>query len=431
MSLRDRSIFRHRHVVLPVIHVVDEAQALRNAAIARDAHADGVFLINHGMRWDELLRIHAIVDRAFPSWWVGVNCLEIQPAEVFARISSGVAGVWVDDAGVREDQLEQIDAAAVARARTAAGTAALYFGGVAFKYRRPVEDVARAARIAAGYMDVVTTSGPATGQAADVAKIRTMKAALGATPLAIASGITPENVGDYLPVADCFLVATGISRSFEELDPARVRALIDRVHDYRPPLPPPSLARGQRYWMHAEDALPSDWAQREIYGQPLIGRSLRDVAGRISLWNACDAVLLRMFDRHVEGLAIAELLRAADCPLDGHYSEWRAESTTPIEDGYLRCLRLRASPGHVDGSRIDLVAAIEGFLRAEKTRCEHEDIEAQLCRIYGELAPERERDPRFHHIDYPCFDTGTMGVGFGLLVHGDIWVWSRVVHYHK
>jgi hypothetical protein len=38
---------------------------------------------------------------------------------------------------------------------------------------------------------------------------RPLKRALGDWPLAIASGITPENVGEYLPVADCFLVATG------------------------------------------------------------------------------------------------------------------------------------------------------------------------------------------------------------------------------
>jgi predicted TIM-barrel enzyme len=54
-------------------------------------------------------------------------------------------------------------------------------------------------------------------------------------PLAIASGITPENVGDYLDVADCFLVATGISRSFTELEPSRVRRLIERVRDYGGP----------------------------------------------------------------------------------------------------------------------------------------------------------------------------------------------------
>lgn len=430
-SARDRSIFRRRHVVLPVIHVVSAEQALRNARIAFDAHADGVFLINHGMQWDELLRIHDIVDRAFPGRWIGVNCLDLAPEQVFAQISERVAGVWVDDARIREDLPEQTAAAALARARVAAGKPALYFGGVAFKYQRAVDDVGRAARIAAGYVDVVTTSGPGTGRPADREKIAAMKAALGATPLAIASGITPENVGDYLPIADCFLVATGISSAFDELDPARVRALVDRVHAYRPPLPPPTDPHGDAYWTHTPDALPSDWAQREVYGQPLFARSFREVAGRASQWNTRDAVLLRLFDRGVEGLPIAELLRAANVPVEARYEEWRACSVTPIDDGYLRCLRLRIGSGRGDAALVDPVAAITAFLRAEKTRFEQEDIEAHLRGLYGELAPDRLRDPRFHYIDYPGFDSGTMGVGFGLLVQRDIWVWSRAVHYHK
>jgi hypothetical protein len=112
-----------------------------------------------------------------------------------------------------------------------------YFGGVAFKYQREVEDVAAAAVAATTCMDVVTTSGAATGEAAGIEKIVAMKRAIGSFPLAIASGISPENVGDYLPHVDCFLVATGISRGFHELDPGRTRALADLVHEGSPSPP--------------------------------------------------------------------------------------------------------------------------------------------------------------------------------------------------
>ena len=104
---------------------------------------------------------------------------------------------------------------------------------VYLKYQRHVEDLETAARLAAKYMDVVTTSGPRTGGAAEVEKIARMKAAIGSYPLALASGITPENVHAYLPHADCFLVATGISRSFSELEPSRVRSLVAKVRDFR------------------------------------------------------------------------------------------------------------------------------------------------------------------------------------------------------
>jgi hypothetical protein len=65
-----RGRFRHPHVVLPVIHVTEEAQALRNAKLAYEAGPDGVFLINHDVTWTELLAIHASVAATFPDWWL-------------------------------------------------------------------------------------------------------------------------------------------------------------------------------------------------------------------------------------------------------------------------------------------------------------------------------------------------------------------------
>ena len=224
-----RNIFPERHIVLPVIHVECQEQALRNAKIARDANVDGVFLINHGMPYTELLSIHSAVVAEHSDWWIGVNCLDLSPIDVFGCIDDTVKGVWVDNAMIDENAVVQPKAERVLEARKKTGWPGLYFGGVAFKYQRPVDDLERAATKAARYMDVVTTSGPGTGCAALPEKTTVMKRALGDHPLAIASGITPENVGDYLDSADCFLVATGISKSFEELDAERVNALVHKI----------------------------------------------------------------------------------------------------------------------------------------------------------------------------------------------------------
>jgi uncharacterized protein len=225
-------VFRGRHTVLPVIHVETRSEALSNAQIAREAGADGVFLINHGMADEPLLEIHASVADAHPGWWIGVNCLGITPDDVFRSVSERVCGVWADNAGIEEGQEEQPYAKVVLDLRNMLAPSCLYFGGVAFKYQRHVQALEQASRLAAQFMDVVNNSGPGTGQAAPVDKIRRMKLVLGDRPLAIASGVTPENVGDYLPHADSFLVATGISRSFTELDPARLKALIRRVRSF-------------------------------------------------------------------------------------------------------------------------------------------------------------------------------------------------------
>lgn len=231
-AARFRDAFSNRHVVLPVIHVESESQALSNAGLAFAGGADGVFLINHSIHSESLLEVHAVVADRYRNCWIGVNCLDLRPKDVFRRIPERVDGVWADNARIDESSDEQPDAQAALDAQRDAASTALYFGGVAFKYQRHVEDLTSAAQKAAQFMDVVTTSGPGTGRAAHVEKIRVMKEALGDFPLAIASGITPDNVEDYLPHSDCYLVATGISQSFTALDPELLQRLISRVRDY-------------------------------------------------------------------------------------------------------------------------------------------------------------------------------------------------------
>ena len=95
---RFRNVFPHRHVILPVVHVVNEKQALRNTKIAREAGADGVFLINHDVSWKSLLEIQRIVAFYHTDWWIGVDCLDLWNVDLFAQIDDTVAGVWVDNA---------------------------------------------------------------------------------------------------------------------------------------------------------------------------------------------------------------------------------------------------------------------------------------------------------------------------------------------
>jgi predicted TIM-barrel enzyme len=213
--------------------VKSEPQALRNAQLARDAGADGVFLINHGIgsrdnlpRWKQLTGIYDHLKSRMPGFWMGINCLDLYPEDAFKCIPD-VGGLWADNAGINEDAEEQEIPVEVDSSRQDRNI--LYFGGVAFKYQRPVLDLTKAAMLATKHMDVVTTSGKGTGWAADIKKIQKMKQAMGDFPLAIASGVTPENVTTYLPVADCFLVATGISRNFYEFDLAKTRQLINVV----------------------------------------------------------------------------------------------------------------------------------------------------------------------------------------------------------
>lgn len=210
-------------IFLPVIHVENTDQALRNAVLARDCGANGVFLINHSIRHSKLMEVYDKVRATMGKWWIGINSLGITPVTLFSLIPLDISGVWIDNACIDENSIKQPDAEAILAARRK--FRGLLFGGVAFKYQAEVHDVAQTAKIATKYVDIVTTSGPATGSPASVEKVQKMKAAMGNKSLAIASGITPENVDNYLEYVDFFLVATGISYSETELDAGKTASL--------------------------------------------------------------------------------------------------------------------------------------------------------------------------------------------------------------
>lgn len=221
-------------VVLPVIHVRDTERTLRNIEVAQKAGAPGVFMINHDFGVDPFVEILRDVRVAAPDIWLGVNFLAVTGRSAFPRLAAlanegvRIDAYWADDARIDEAATTQVNAKEIADARI--GWDGLYFGGVAFKKQRPVADadLGRAAERAIAWMDVVTTSGSATGQEAADAKITAFRRALGTKPLALASGITPENAPRYRAV-DCFMVATGINApgNFYDIDPARLIQLMD------------------------------------------------------------------------------------------------------------------------------------------------------------------------------------------------------------
>ena len=220
-----RKTFSRKNIFLAVVHVESKKQGLRNARIAQEEGADGVFLINHNISYSSLIECYTHIREQLSNLWIGLNCLDLGMANI-GIIPRETHGLWVDNAGIKEnDSNPVIETERFVEMRKKSGWQGIYFGGVAFKYQESVKDAARVARLAIPFMDVVTTSGNGTGMAADIDKIRKMKQAIGDHPLAIASGITPENVSEYIPHTDCFLVATGISDSHTELNPARVRKL--------------------------------------------------------------------------------------------------------------------------------------------------------------------------------------------------------------
>lgn len=228
-------VFARPRVFLPVIHPVSLGTALDSIATAAEAGADGIFLINQGMSVDEVLAVIPEVRRRHEKLWIGVNLLGVAPEDVVGRIAGlPVGGIWSDNADIDEDSDDQPAGERFLSARRQAEWSGLYFGGVAFKYQRPVphDRLPDAARRARPWMDVITSSGPGTGFAASVEKARALRTGAGDHPLALASGVSPENVAGFLPFVDAYLVASEIETHKYSgiLVPERTRQLADLIH---------------------------------------------------------------------------------------------------------------------------------------------------------------------------------------------------------
>lgn len=242
---RFRAKFPRGSALLPVIHYRSLRQSLEALDVARKSGADGVWLINQFDNTDPvdlLLCVQAArIDHA--DFWIGVNMLGVEVSQVFRRLRSEehaparVDGVWVDDAGVRttagDAWLKQVNAwRSGDLVPPTAPFDGLYFGGVGFKYTPTsgcsLDDLADLAETATHWVDVVTISGKRTGMAPAIARAGVVAdACRGLAPVAIASGLSPENMPVFSPFADAFLVASSIETSPGVLDGARIRAMAD------------------------------------------------------------------------------------------------------------------------------------------------------------------------------------------------------------
>lgn len=216
--------------VWPVIHLSTPEVALANARVARDCGCTGVFVISMDGRDEAVDPAAQLIRSKVLGLRVGVNYLGLAAPKALARsLAAGFDATWSDAPGVRSDEV-QPKAYAVEQLLQA-HPAHLFFGSVAFKYQQPDPDPARAAQLAHQLGMIATTSGEATGVAPPARKLARMRAALGDAPLALASGVTPDNAYELGRFLTHVLVATGVSRSYHEFDEYLLRELVRQFGD--------------------------------------------------------------------------------------------------------------------------------------------------------------------------------------------------------
>ncbi len=225
-----KGIFGKEKIFLPVLHVINEEQMNKNLEIIFDEYnADGVFLINNYCSDEDLYNgfIHARDN--YKDKWIGINYLGHPGYSINMGTELNAAGIWFDNGGVIDDDC--IYGEKINETIKRVGYRGLNFGGTCFKYQAQPKDIALTARNACNYMDIVTTSGDGTGKAINVEKLKTIYNAVNQqNMIAVASGISPDNVDVIKPYCNIFMANTCISKpKIEIFDEKLVDELINKI----------------------------------------------------------------------------------------------------------------------------------------------------------------------------------------------------------
>lgn len=208
---------------------------MSNAEIAYDAGCDGVFLIHMDGNNSRLVPAMREVKDKFPSMKVGLNLLGVNSSfAVTMSIHNGADMTWTDTQVTHTSgTCFPPNLLPVFSSLLTANPTHQMFCGVAFKHQKQEDNPGKAAQDAINVGLIPTTSGAATGESAEVSKLQAIRAAIGRNkPLAIASGITPDNVHEYLPYVSHILVSTGISKDFYTFDFEALYRLVGACNKY-------------------------------------------------------------------------------------------------------------------------------------------------------------------------------------------------------
>lgn len=212
--------------IWPVIHIDTPEIACANAAMAARHGAKGVFLIQMEGDDEKIDPIAQLIFSLHPGLLVGVNYLSLPAPRALERaIEKGYNASWSDNPGVRSDSIASFVPDIERTLQDYPDH--LFFGSVAFKYQKKESDPGEAAKRALDFRMLPTTSGQATGHAPEVEKLIEIRRVIGVqAPLALASGVTPENASILAPYLSDILVSTGISANFYEFDEAKLLELM-------------------------------------------------------------------------------------------------------------------------------------------------------------------------------------------------------------
>ncbi len=210
--------------IIPVIHHINEATTLEQAELIAQTSCYGLFLISMTADNEHLPMLGKVIKARHPNLKVGLNLLgQSAIKSLDYSLDFNLDMTWSDNQVLNSKYVSE---EAVQISKLIKKNSHQFFNSVAFKYQEEDLNPGQAALFSESQGFIPTTSGVATGKAADLDKIKIMSDALLTKSLAIASGLTPDNIQEYLPFVEYGLVSTGISKNFHEIEPEKLNQLL-------------------------------------------------------------------------------------------------------------------------------------------------------------------------------------------------------------
>lgn len=232
------NVFGDNKICLPVIHVTETSEDVfdhinfeENLSRCFSANVDGIFLVNNDCSSLSLINSYIYAKNKYPLKWIGLNYLgNCYEAIYFAKYLN-VDGLWLDNIGVFDDDVNRAEF--IQSYIQLLKLEALIFGGICFKYQRQPENPTLTASNASKFAHVITTTGNGTSHPIEIEKLKNIYDGVSDTNfIAVASGISCDNVQDILPYVHVFMMHTSVVDSENLIDVeklARIKTMINLV----------------------------------------------------------------------------------------------------------------------------------------------------------------------------------------------------------
>ena len=227
-----------KKLLMPVIHVESKDMSLimKNVDICTRNRIKAIWLISHSaLTHNDLIDISKEIKKKYPTLWIGCNFLDFyNDTKVFSAVDHKfIDGIWIDNTYLGVDSVK---AEKLYNDWIQSEFKGLYFGGFAFKYCEQPKDYSIIPEII-NKLEILTTSGNGTGEQPSLEKIKKIRSYIPEcdstyNKIAVASGISFENIKEYISYVDYFIVSSSIEDSFGVLNEEKVRELSDFILEY-------------------------------------------------------------------------------------------------------------------------------------------------------------------------------------------------------